>query len=255
MARPHSANNPSDKPDRALRLLLTAGPTHEPIDAVRFIGNRSSGKLGIALADEAARSGWKVTLLLGPVAHAPSEPSVETIGFESTADLERRLQELLPSHDVLVMAAAVSDYRPAVSEVDLTSKRRRTSAGMALKLDPTPDLLAGCSARRRQEQLLVGFALEPAEELAASARRKLARKRVDLIVANPLETMGADTIDARLIASDEMVIEGTPAEERTGPNMPKAAFARWLLERLARACGARARLHEARAQTEAARAL
>ncbi len=247
-------NNPSLGPETGLRLLLTAGPTREPIDAVRFLGNRSSGKLGIALADEAARRGWKVTLLLGPVAHAASETSVETIAFESTAELEARLHELLPSHDVLVMAAAVSDYRPVVSEDDLRSKRRRTSAGMELKLEATPDLLAGCSDRRRQEQLLVGFALEPAEELEASARRKLARKRVDLIVANPLETMGSDTIDARLIASDEMVIEGTPAEERTGPGMPKAGFAGWLLERLARAHGARARMHGARAQSEAARA-
>lgn len=241
-------------PERGLRLLLTAGPTREPIDAVRFIGNRSSGKLGIALADEAARSGWLVTLLLGPVAHAATEAAVETIGFESTAELEAHLHELLPSHDVLVMAAAVSDYRPAMSEVDLRSKRRRTGSGMQLKLEPTPDLLAGCSDRRRQDQLLVGFALEPAEELAASARRKLVRKRVDLIVANPLETMGADTIDARLVASEKMVVEGTPAEERTGPDMPKAAFARWLLERLARAYGARTRSHGAREQTEAARA-
>ena len=93
------------------RMLITAGPTHEPIDAVRYIANRTSGRMGVALAEAARDAGWAVTLLLGPVAVAPPA-GVQTVSFESTADLARRLDEHFPDCDVLIMAAAVADYRP-----------------------------------------------------------------------------------------------------------------------------------------------
>lgn len=210
-------------------ILLTAGPTYEPIDAVRFIGNRSSGRLGSSLADEAAGRGWRVTLLLGPNAIAPESPKVELVRFQSTADLQARLDEHLPEATVLVMAAAVADYRPVLDEVDLKGKRRRTKDGMVLKLESTPDLLARCSSRARPDQLLVGFALEPEAELIDSARAKLVRKNIDLIVANPLETMDSSTIRATVLGNPQ---RGMGVEFSTDGRITKGEFAGWLLDRI-----------------------
>lgn len=214
-------------PDEPLRILITAGPTHETIDAVRFIGNRSSGRLGRNLADEAAERGWDTTLCLGPVMDpTTSHGRVRTLRFASCADLERLLEAEMPKADVLVMAAAVSDYRPIPEEADPDGKRRRTGEDMVLRLESTPDLLAGCAARRRPGQLLIGFALEPADQMIASARRKLERKNVDAIVANPLETMDAGGIRATLVARPELGIDGT----ETDGKISKTAFASWLLD-------------------------
>lgn len=210
-------------------ILITAGPTHEPIDAVRFLGNRSSGRLGSFLADEAAGRGWKVTLLLGPNAITPEHPRVELVRFQSTADLQDLLDKHLPDCSVLVMAAAVADYRPAPGQADPRGKRRRSKDGMTLRLDPTPDLLARCSAAARPDQLLIGFALEPQAELLTSARDKLARKNIDLIVANPLETMDSSTIRATLLGNP---LRGTHLETSTQGRITKAAFAAWLLDQI-----------------------
>jgi len=206
------------------RLLITAGPTHEPIDAVRFIGNRSSGRLGIALAEAAADAGWTVRLLLGPTARSTADTRIDLHRFQTTADLDALLHTHLPWCNVLVMAAAVADYRPA-HRVQAGTKLRRSGTKMTLELESTPDLLAGCSARRTPSQLLVGFALEPRAELEQSARSKLARKGVDLIVANPLETMDAPTIEATVYDRDGGIFS-TP-----GP-IEKGAFAGWLLHRI-----------------------
>ncbi|MEA5614861.1 phosphopantothenoylcysteine decarboxylase [Nodularia spumigena] len=228
-----------------LHLLVTAGPTYEPIDAVRFIGNRSSGRLGSALADEATRRGWTVTLLLGPNAIAPSDPRVRLVRFQSTADLQARLAEFLPHCDVLVMAAAVADYRPAPEEIDPLGKRRRSKEGMTLRLEATPDLLSGCSSQARPDQLLVGFALEPQAQLMDSARAKLARKSIDLIVANPLETMDSSTIRAWLIGNAD---RGISLEVSTGEAIPKDCFAAWLLDHLTPLAHERAASERARVQ-------
>lgn len=206
----------------AKRLLITAGPSHEPIDAVRFVGNRSSGRLGIALADEAAARGWSVILLLGPVTRTPSDSRVQVRRFRTCADLQKLLAEETGSCDVLVMAAAVADYRPKVDPMFFGGKFRRKSENLTLELEPTPDLLAEVAKRRRPEQLMVGFALEPREELLASARQKLERKKIDLVVGNPLETMDGETIDAVVLGRD-----GT--ETRTGGAMGKVEFASWLM--------------------------
>ena len=204
------------------RLLITAGPTHEPIDAVRYIGNRSSGRLGVLLADRAATRGWAVTLLLGPTHLEPAENAVELVRYRTASELGELLHEHQPGCDVLVMAAAVADYRPCVPDGQLTGKLRREGAEMVIRLEPTEDLLAGCSARREPGQVFVGFALEPRERMLSSAREKLERKGIDLIVANPLETMESDAIEAVVLGRDG-------AERRTDGAIGKGDFADWLL--------------------------
>jgi phosphopantothenoylcysteine decarboxylase / phosphopantothenate---cysteine ligase len=210
------------------RLLITAGPTHEPIDAVRFLGNRSSGRVGIELADAAAggtsdAEPWSVTLLLGPTALAPAHPHVNVRRFQTTADLQGLLRAELPNADVLIMAAAVADFVPKRA-ADPHGKLTRASGPTTLELVPTPDLLAECSSRRRfnPPQLLIGFALEPRTHLLESARSKLERKRIDAIIANPLETIDASDIGAKLLWAD-----GT--DESTPGPISKSAFALWLL--------------------------
>ncbi|MCB9846367.1 MAG: hypothetical protein H6811_10335 [Phycisphaeraceae bacterium] len=198
------------------RILISAGPTHEPIDAVRYIANRSSGRLGIALAQRAANAAQDVTLLLGPTPLTPTDSRIALHRFQTTHDLDLLLTEHFPSCDALVMAAAVADYRPASPS---PTKIRRAANPLTLTLEPTPDLLANCSSRRRPGQAIVGFSLEPAETLPAAAREKLIRKRLDLVVANPLETMDSSDIDAILLYAGgrEVRIADHP--------VPKSAFA------------------------------
>lgn len=205
-------------------VLITAGPTHEPIDAVRFLGNRSSGRMGVALANSAAARGWPTTLLLGPTHLEMPEHSHLTVKrFRTTADLEASLTELWPEHDLLIMAAAVADYRPIQGETQ--GKLRRGTGTMTLTLEATPDLLAGLAPLTRPDQIAIGFALEPAERLESSALDKLSRKRLDGIVANPLETMDAHGVDGTLYLAD-----GT--NRRPGQLVSKDAFADWLLDQL-----------------------
>lgn len=211
-----------ERGDHRTKLLLTAGPTHEPIDAVRFIGNRSSGRLGVAVAEAAARSGWDVRLLLGPMSQEPKDSRVEVVRFRTTQDLESLLRSHVPWCDVLIMAAAVADYRPVLAEGALERKLRRTSESLRIDLEPTPDLLAGCASLRADGQTFVGFALEPKSELIASAKSKLERKRLDMIVANPLETMDGPTIEAT-------ILERTGAQHVTPGTLQKEDFAPWLL--------------------------
>ncbi|MFI4893943.1 MAG: phosphopantothenoylcysteine decarboxylase [Phycisphaerales bacterium JB058] len=212
---PHAPESP--------RLLITAGPTHEPIDAVRYLGNRSSGRLGIELANHGSTLGWPTHLLLGPTHLAPGDDPIPVTRFRSTDNLASALNSSLPECDILIMAAAVADYTPAAP--DLGGKIRRSESGtLSLELKPTPDLLAASSRHARADQLLVGFALEPAKGLHEAATAKLRRKGVDLIVANPLETMEAEDIEATLIASEAL----QPFEQSSG-RLSKSEFARWLL--------------------------
>jgi len=204
-------------------LLITAGPTHEPIDAVRYIGNRSSGRVGVTLADEAARRGWKVTLLLGPTALTPTDSRVAVHRFRTAAELQGLLRLHVRMADVLIMAAAVADYRPKPDPAFAGGKFRRKDQKLTLELEPTPDLLAEIGQSRRPEQLLVGFALEPREEMMDSARAKLVRKKIDLVVANPLETMDSASIQATVISSDG-------SEISTRGAIGKTEFAAWMLD-------------------------
>lgn len=216
-------------------VLITAGPTQEPIDAVRFIGNRSSGKLGIAVAEAAAARGWRAILLLGPVSASPKalpgqEKRLIVKRFRTTEELRVLLHEHQAKADALVMAAAVADYRPAhkPGEAIAGTKLRRGSTDLTLTLEPTPDLLAGCAQRRREEhlpQLIVGFALEPKERLLSSAQDKLERKGIDAVVANELSTMEADTISATVVLPGGQTL-------RPKAGMAKAAFGHWLMEQV-----------------------
>jgi phosphopantothenoylcysteine decarboxylase/phosphopantothenate--cysteine ligase len=207
-------------------VLITAGPTHEPIDAVRYLANHSTGRMGIALAEASAGRDRPTTLLLGPTPLGPTEHSrLTTVRFRTTEDLQGLLAEHWPQHDVLIMAAAVADYRPA-RPADPRTKHRRTAGTWHLELQATPDLLAGLAPITRPDQIVIGFALEPADDLAASARAKLAAKRLDAIVANPLETMGSESVRATLILPDGRTLSPPTAE------CTKRDFAEWLLDQL-----------------------
>jgi phosphopantothenoylcysteine decarboxylase/phosphopantothenate--cysteine ligase len=213
-------------------MLITAGPTHEPIDAVRFIGNRSSGRMGSALSQEGVKRGWEVTLLMGPATVLPTDSRVRILRFRTCADLQGLLREHVAAADVLVMAAAVADYRPRVDPQFFGGKFRRKSEDLTLTLEPTPDLLSEVAASRRREQLMVGFALEPRDELLASARAKLTGKKVDMVVGNPLETMDSDTVEAVVITADGR-------EVRTPGALTKPDFAPWLMDLIDAAYAAR----------------
>lgn len=215
------------QPARGLRVLVTAGPTEEPIDEVRFIGNRSSGQLGIAVARAFADLGAEVTLALGPVRTALPQPQTETGAggirierFRTAADLRAVMTRELPSADIVVMAAAVADFRPAAREA---GKMRRGEA-RSLALEPVEDLLSATRAARKPGACIIGFALEPSDELERSALAKLERKDLAAIVANPLETMDAPDIEATVYARDGTVRRAAAA----GARVAKPDFARWL---------------------------
>jgi len=165
-----------------LRVLVTAGGTREPIDAVRFIGNRSSGRMGLALAEEAARRGADVTLVAANVT-IPSPAGVETVAVETTGELAAAVRERFPAADVLVMAAAPADFRPAESQ---DGKLEREAGALSMHLEPTEDIVAGVAAGRRPDQTVIGFAAEHGEGAVERGRAKLARKGLDAVVVNDI---------------------------------------------------------------------
>jgi phosphopantothenoylcysteine decarboxylase/phosphopantothenate--cysteine ligase len=171
------------------RILITAGPTYEKIDPVRFIGNYSSGKMGFALAEECAKRGADVTLIAGPVSIqlAPSYANlIKRIDVESCQQMHDAAVSLFPQADAAILCAAVADYRPAqVAE----QKMKRTGDGLDIHLVPNPDIAATLGQMKRPEQLLVGFALETNDE-QANAEKKLRKKNLDFIVLNSLRNEG-----------------------------------------------------------------
>jgi len=209
-------------------VVVTAGPTLEDLDPVRALTNRSSGKMGFAIAASAARRGAQVTLISGPVSLA-TPAGVERIDVRSALDmqaaLQRTLAEAAPPAAALVMCAAIADYRPRQVS---PSKLKRSSGAVTLELVPNPDLLAEIGAARVGSQpFLLGFAVETeqGERLVAAARAKLAKKRVDAIVANAArDALGTDETRAILITAD--------AEQALGPGS-KAAVADQISEFLA----------------------
>jgi phosphopantothenoylcysteine decarboxylase/phosphopantothenate--cysteine ligase len=173
------------------RVVVTAGPTHEPIDPVRFLGNRSSGKMGYAVAAAARRRGADVTLIAGPTA-LPDPPGIEMMKVESARDMQGALDGAVGGAHAVIMAAAIADFR-AVAPAEHKLKRSEMTGPMGLQLDPNPDLLAGLGERRRAAgdgPVLVGFAAET-RDVENYARAKLKSKGCDLVVANDVTEPGA----------------------------------------------------------------
>jgi phosphopantothenoylcysteine decarboxylase/phosphopantothenate--cysteine ligase len=179
LARLEATLPSGERPWDGLRVLVTAGGTREPIDQVRFIGNRSSGRMGLALAAAARRRGAEVTLLAANVALA--EPAgVRRIDVETADQLAAAAHAEFPQAHVLLMAAAPADFRPP----DVAAGKLRREQGLSLRLEPTEDILAALASRRAAGQTVVGFAAEHGKEGVERARAKLRRKNVDLIVLN-----------------------------------------------------------------------
>jgi len=207
------------------RVLVTAGGTREPIDPVRFIGNRSSGRMGVALAEAAARRGAEVTLIAANVA-LPAAPGVERVDVATAAELEAAAVAAFASADILLMAAAVADFRPAAPS---TAKLVREQNGVPpLDLESTADVLAALAAGRRDGQLLVGFAAEHGGDFVARARAKLERKNVDAIVVNDVSdpAIGFES-------PDNEVTFVTASEQAALPRGSKREIADAILDRVA----------------------
>ena len=182
-----------------MRVLITAGPTREKIDPVRFITNYSSGKMGYALAQAAAEKGHDVVLVSGPVALKCPENVKEFYSVESAAEMAEKVFELFPSCDAAIMVAAVADYRPA--EI-CTSKMKKSDGDLYLRLERTTDILAGLGARKSDKQKLIGFAAET-DDLLANAQSKLERKNLDWIAANKVsDGFGSATNKVILLSRD-----------------------------------------------------
>jgi phosphopantothenoylcysteine decarboxylase / phosphopantothenate---cysteine ligase len=180
-------------------VLITSGPTHEPIDPVRFLGNRSTGKMGAALAAEALGRGAAVTVVLGPGASVP--PGVEVVPVATAEEMRNSVLARFAEADAVVMAAAVADFRPKASAEE---KLKKDAGVPELLLEPTPDILAELG-ERRTNQVLVGFAAET-EDLEQAGRSKLESKHLDLVAVNLVGRsgtgFGADTNEAMLLAAD-----------------------------------------------------
>ena len=168
------------------KVLITAGPTYEQIDPVRFIGNNSSGKMGYELAEKAIRLGASVTLVSGPT-HIEANTTIKKIEVRSASEMYDRVHENCNEADIIIMAAAVADYTP---ETPSENKLKKTDNNLQIHLKPTKDILASVGELKKDKQLLVGFALETDNE-EENAKRKLVRKNLDFIVLNSLSNKGA----------------------------------------------------------------
>lgn len=186
------------------KVLITAGPTYEKIDPVRFIGNYSSGKMGFALANECASRGAQVELVCGPVSSSMqiNHPSIHRINVESAQEMFEACKELFPSMDSAILCAAVADFAP---ETVAEQKIKRTGDEMVIRLKPNPDIAASLGQMKKQGQTLVGFALETNDE-ETNAQAKLKKKNFDFIVLNSLKDEGAgfrtDTNKITIITAD-----------------------------------------------------
>lgn len=171
------------------RVLITAGPTHEPIDPVRFIANHSSGKMGYALAEEARDRGAHVTLVSGPTS-LPQPVGVDVVHVITAQQMAAAVDACSDEADIIIAAAAVADFTPTHTAQQKLKRRQMTEAEMQIQLRPTRDILRAVGERKRVEQVLIGFALET-ERLVESAQAKLKEKNCDLVIANPATEAGA----------------------------------------------------------------
>ncbi len=185
----NSKNTTLQKDDlKGKKILITAGPTYERLDPVRFIGNFSTGKMGIALAEECASRGAEVKLVIGPVNILASHKNIQTINIESAEEMYETSMNLFPQMDAAILSAAVADYRPLHKE---DKKIKRNEKGnLTVELTPNPDIAASLGKIKNPNQILVGFALET-NNAEDNAKKKLDKKNLDFIVLNTLEDEGA----------------------------------------------------------------
>jgi phosphopantothenoylcysteine decarboxylase/phosphopantothenate--cysteine ligase len=211
---------------RGLRVLISAGGTREPIDSVRFLGNRSSGRMGVALAEAARRRGAQVTLVGANLAvSAPA--GVQEIAVSTAAELQSACEQRFDQCDVLVMAAAVADFRPAQAEEGKIKKQGRER--MVLELEPTADVLAGLAARKRADQTIVGFAAEHGSDAVRIGRGKLSAKKLDALVVNDVSRA-----DIGFDSQDNEVTILTPGGEQAIPRAAKSGVAEAILDAVER---------------------
>ncbi len=208
-----AAGDRAGGPLDGLKVLVTAGGTREPIDAVRFVGNRSSGRMGLALAEAAAARGAAVTLIAANVS-LERPPGIEYVDVQTAAQLADAAKQRFEGADVLLMAAAVADYRPATAHTGKL-KKDETGEELLLRLERTEDVLASLAATRRPGQRVIGFAAEHGEGAVANARAKLNRKRLDAVVLNDVSRPGIG-FDA---GDNEVIVVTAGGEER----LPKAS--------------------------------
>jgi len=201
-----------------VRVLVTAGPTREYLDAVRFLSNASSGKMGFACAAAAARAGHEVTLVTGPVV-LPDPPRVRTIRVVSADDMYRAVMKVYPRTDAAIMTAAVGDYRPAER---FAGKLKKKSETLTLKLVRTRDILKEMG-RKKGTRILVGFALE-VQDAVHQALVKYKKKNLDYVVLNTPRTFSADTMDCRVFRGGEVV--------KRFKSATKEAVANWIVAAL-----------------------
>ncbi len=206
-----------------LHVLITSGANHEPIDPVRFIGNRSSGKMGYALAKEALDRGAKVTVITGPAEVAPPL-AAHVVSVHTGIEMRDAVLKHLPEADIVIGAAAVADYRIAEPA---RAKRKKDGNGLTLKLVENPDVISEVALRKRDDQIVAGFAAET-NDLIENAQAKLRKKHLDLIVANEVggkdSAIGADAVRASLITPDGQI--------DALPLLPKSGVAERVFDRL-----------------------
>jgi phosphopantothenoylcysteine decarboxylase/phosphopantothenate--cysteine ligase len=215
---------PSNSLLQGKRVVVSAGGTREPVDAVRFVGNRSSGRMGVALAEEAHRRGADVTLLAANLS-VPAPVGVDVVETPTAADLEREALARADA-DVVIMAAAVADYRPATPS---GGKRPKDDAAWSLELEPTTDIIRALGERRQNGQVLVGFAAETGDGGLERAGEKLARKRLDLVVYNDVSGNGVG-----FDSEENEVVIVSPEGQRAVPRAPKAQIAAAVIDEVVR---------------------
>lgn len=189
------------------KVLITAGPTYEPIDPVRFIGNHSSGKMGFALAEKFANEGASVILVAGPTSMVCNHPEVKTVSVVTAAEMFQACNDVFNDIDIAVFAAAVADFTPVIYH---DKKIKRGKDDLVIHLKPTTDIAADFGKRKRENQFLVGFALETNDGLK-NAWKKVQKKNLDMIVLNSLTDKGAgfgtDTNKITILDDEHQVME------------------------------------------------
>ncbi|MCK4626989.1 MAG: phosphopantothenoylcysteine decarboxylase [Phycisphaerae bacterium] len=213
-----------------MKIIVTAGPTREYIDSVRFITTASSGKMGYAAAAEAAAAGHDVTLITGPVAIEPPA-GCEAVHFVTVNELTQALETRFDDCDALIMAAAVGDFTVgrlgrsgAESQPATTGKISRSAGAVQITLEPTDDILAGLGSRKREGQIIIAFALEdaPVKQAEAKARDEMQRKNADYVVLNTPAAMAADASEACILSPTGLVL---PWSRRTKTELAKEIVA------------------------------